>query len=225
MTWALRVAHRSGAEAVLVKPAGLSSDDPHGRGESALAGAGEILGWPEARLPHRIDRLTRGYLVVARDAASAAFHSEAIRARRWLKAYVARLELPRRGTVDALVGEHRRYLRRKGPRAECVRSGGDPSHLEIVAAAPSPDGRACDVAIVLGSGRFHQIRATCADLGAAVLGDALYGSDAAVEPYLEHALLRFPSASGGDVRLFDAADPERPRVAPEVLDALTRLAR
>ena len=44
MTWTLRVAHRSGAEAVLVKPAGLSSDDPHGRGESALAGAGEILG-------------------------------------------------------------------------------------------------------------------------------------------------------------------------------------
>lgn len=225
MTWSLRVAHRSETEAVLVKPAGLSSDDPHGRGESALAGASEILGWPEARLPHRIDRLTRGYLVVARDAASAAFHAEAIRGRRWLKAYLARLDAPRGGNVESLVGVHRKYLRRKGPRAECVRSGGDPSHLEILAAAPSPDGRACDVAILLGTGRFHQIRATCADLGAPVLGDTLYGSPAEVTPYLEHALVGFPSASGGDVRLYDADDPERPRFAPAALAALTRLAR
>lgn len=225
----LRVVHLGAGEAVVVKPAGLSSDDRQGGGESALGQARELLGWPEARLPHRLDRITRGYLLVARDASSAAWHAESIRARRWTKGYLARLDMPSHGEPRRLLGPHKRYLRRQGTRATCVRSGGDPSFLEILAVAPAPPGPrlgepgAVDVAIHLRTGRFHQIRAMCADLGAPVAGDGLYGSAARASPVLEHAFLRFVSTEGGTVTLFDPEDAGRPPMAREVILTLEAL--
>lgn len=225
----LRVAYRGDDDIVVVKPAGVSSERPghagrrDGEDDSLLGRVCSEPGWNEARLPHRLDRIARGFVLVARDARAAARHSEHIRRSDWTKGYIARVHAPR--DEVALVGSHRRYLKRKGQRAECVRAGGDPAILEILAMAPArSDASELHLAIRLVTGRYHQIRAMCADLGAPLVGDELYGGDPRRgEPYLEHAFLRFVDASGAFVTLFDADDRERERVGRRVLDALSAL--
>lgn len=223
------IAWRGERDAVVVKPAGVSSE---GAPDAALEQLWRSLRWPEARLPHRLDRLTRGYLLVARDAASAAFHSAAVRERRWVKAYLARLVALDGGVAaEALVGAHKAYLKRDGARSRVVRSGGDPSFLDILAIAPVPGAAPharveWHAAIRLRTGRFHQIRAMCAELGHPLAGDVLYGAPPSPrEPMLEHALFSFPAlsdegAEGERVTLWRRDDPAREPVAQSVLDAL-----
>ena len=221
------VVHRTDRDAVIVKPAGLSCEAPSRGGnapETLLVQARALLGWPDAQLPHRLDRPTRGFVVIARDAAAVAAHNEAIREGRWTKRYIARISASGagRGTRDAamLVGPHRAYLRREGKVARVVRSGGDPSSLSVDAVAPAP-GRQGEwhALVTLGTGRYHQIRAMLASLGFPLAGDRDYGG-APGTMYLEHASLRFPSLAGGEVTLAERHDPGREPVADAILDSL-----
>lgn len=199
-------------EAVLFKPAGLSSERSGGRElDSLLSRATAQLGWPEARLPHRLDRPTRGIVVIARDAPAAARHGAEIKADKWTKWYFARIPAVGAGAIaraSELVGPHRAYLRRDGERARVVRSGGDPSRLTVLAIAPATDdARDCHALVRLDTGRFHQIRVMLADLGFPLVGDQLYGgradrndapSRSARDPWidLESVALRIDRASG-----------------------------
>jgi len=226
-----------GARDVVVrKPAGLSSEAPGGGARAGghrasgpptlLEQVRELLGWPDAQLPHRLDRVTRGFVVVARDREAVAMHNERIRAGAWAKRYLARVRPAAGGAVRdvaALVGEHRAYLRREGAVARVVRSGGDPSRLTVEAAALAP-GRAGEwhVRVLLGTGRYHQVRAMLANLGAPLVGDFDYGG-APGPMWLEHAWLSFPSIEDDAVRtFFEPQDPGREPVDPAVLAGLSR---
>lgn len=238
---------RAGADdAIVVKPRGLSVD------LSGANAADALLGWvrrelrvPEAWLPHRLDRIARGIVMVALTREAAAFHGGMIAARRWHKHYLVRVAWAagRRDGADgradrdwdALLGRHMVYLRERGRRAEVVRSGGQPSALEVLAWAddPSRPGHA-HLVVRLETGRFHQIRATMAHLGAPIAGDELYDPQAAergAAPYLEHALLWHPLFEPGVVAghaamelAFDPDDPHREPVAPALRAALVTLA-
>ncbi len=218
MNESLAIAHRGEEEVVVVKPAGLSTE---GAPDAALERVRRDCGWPHARVPHRLDRVTRGFLLVSRDAASAAMHSEQLRQRRWTKCYIARLHAP--ADPKSLLGLHKRYLKREGRVATLVRSGGDPAWMEIMAVASTPHHAGqIHVAIRLLTGRFHQIRVMCKDLGAPLVGDELYGSDASEHSmYLEHALLEFPLRDGRVIRLYNPHDPEREAVAESILLAVS----
>lgn len=218
---------RTEREAVVLKPAGLSSEAPARGGagpETLLVQARTLLGWPDAQLPHRLDRPTRGFVVVARDRAAVAALNESMRAGGWTKRYLARIAPgadPRARDPGVLVGPHRAYLRREGTVARVVRSGGDPSSLTVDAVAPAPARRGEWHAVVtLGTGRFHQIRAMLAHLGWPLVGDREYGGREG-SMYLDHAWLRFPSADDGAVRtVFLPSDPVREAMAPSVALAL-----
>jgi 23S rRNA-/tRNA-specific pseudouridylate synthase len=218
----LPILHRGERSLVVRKPAGRSSE---GHPDAALEEIARREGWPDARLPHRLDRMACGALLIARDAASCAGHAAAIREGRWVKGYLVRVAAP--ADPGGIVGPHRRYLRRVGRLARVVRSGGDPARLEIRAVAPAPERPGeLHLAVRLLTGRYHQIRAMCADLGAPLVGDELYGGPHG-SPWLEHAAFAYPDRRAeGEVwvRLFDPHDPRREPVAPSIVAALTEIA-
>ncbi|MEM7247295.1 MAG: RNA pseudouridine synthase [Acidobacteriota bacterium] len=210
-------------ELVVQKPAGLASELSDDRkGASVVEWVRRRLDWPEARLPHRLDRITRGLLLVARDAAAAAWHGERIREGEWEKLYLARIASPTTAADrEHLLGEQRAYLKRKGRRAEVVRSGGKPSFLTVLDVQPAPEHDGCShVLLRLKTGRFHQVRVMLSALGHPLVGDELYGGVVG-EPYLEHLRLRFrPEGEEEAVTVFRADDPERERLHPELRDSL-----
>lgn len=213
-------------EIVAVKPAGMAVEltrDPNRESliervrSAAPAGA-------HPRLPHRLDRVTRGFVVIALTDAAAAWHGAALERSEWTKLYLARVA-PWPG-VDprALEGEHRAYLRQRDMRAEVVRSGGKPSRLVIEGAWPAPHHPGeWHVLVRLLTGRFHQVRVMLAHLGAPLVGDALYGGPKG-SLYLEHIGLCFtPTGESDAIGLFDPEDDQREPVAPEVTSTVDRI--
>ncbi|MCA9728920.1 MAG: RNA pseudouridine synthase [Candidatus Eisenbacteria bacterium] len=212
-------------ELVVVKPAGLATElttDPRGVSLIERVRRG---GHPGARLPHRLDRLTRGFVVVALSDQSIAFHNAEIRAGRWAKWYLARVLAS--DDPGMLIGSHRVHLRVHRGHASVVRAGGKPARLDVLAEAAAPErpGQA-HLLIRLHTGRFHQIRATLAHLGFPLAGDDRYGgqtSGHANPPYLEHAALRFrPYSALDSVTLVRPEDPDREPIEPHLVAALVR---
>jgi 23S rRNA-/tRNA-specific pseudouridylate synthase len=196
---------------IVLKPAGMPTEmtsDPDGI-------------TVKARLPqpnwlvHRLDRVTRGVLLVARTKAAAAFHGASFAERRVTKLYLARVPM-----VAGLVGAHRAYLKEHTHWTEIVRSGGRPSFLDVLAVAPAPGRRGEAHALVqLHTGRRHQVRVMLAMLGAPLVGDTRYDGKKG-DFYLEHALLRFPGLGGGERVAHLAEDPEREELDPEIAGVL-----
>lgn len=214
---------RSPDEIVIDKPAGLPSETPRERTPSVLCllrGAGEI----EARLPHRLDAMTSGVLVVALSRPAAAHHGAEITAGRWRKLYIARLPAAGRHD-DSLLGEHVLHLKRIGRVARVVRAGGSRAISRVLAVSPDPVNRRARQALIeIETGRYHQIRATLAHLGVPLIGDEAYGG-AGGEPMLDHAALRMTPASAPQRwfrsrRSSDATGPVAPRLM-QTLDAIT----
>lgn len=176
------------------------------------------------KLPHRLDRIGRGIVVVALTDEAIAFHNEQIRERAWGKLYLARIHSPDENDIARVLGAHKIHLRTVKGRAEVVRSGGKPALLDVLAI--SPRRRRLTYALIrLRTGRFHQIRATMAHLGAPMLGDRLYGRPGDRESafYLEHVALRFtPYGADAPMVLHLRDDPDRLQLSREMRAELDR---
>lgn len=222
----IAIVRLSAHDVVALKPAGMAcelSSDP--RGVSLVFGLRRMLEGRAVRLPHRLDRVARGLVVAALTDEAIAFHGEQLRLGRWKKHYLARVRPDKGVVVAGVLGLHEAFLKTRGSRTEIVRSGGKPSFLEILAAAPAPErpGEA-HLLVRLLTGRRHQIRAMLAAMGLPLVGDPLYGREAtrrAVGFYLEHAALELPEyPSGRHVLVHSADDPGRERLAPALAAAL-----
>lgn len=224
----LTILRESPDDVTLMKPAGVASEltrDP--RNESLIARL--RLAVPPGvspRLVHRLDRVTRGIMVVALARDAAAFHARQIRDGHWRKYYLARIPTPAPGTPQAqrLLGPHKAYIREGPERAELVRSGGKASLLDVLACHPAPDRpRESHALIRLHTGRLHQIRVMFWGFGLPLIGDSLYGGPPG-PLYLEHCVLFHTDyASRTHVLAFQPDDPDRERLHPELNEALRRL--
>jgi 23S rRNA-/tRNA-specific pseudouridylate synthase len=220
----LIVLKESDHELAIYKPAGLASERGDRDADSVLTRVARRLHGLTPKLPHRLDRVTRGILLVCLSPAAIAFHNEQIKAHRWEKYYLARVAAPDGRAPASFLGEHRAFLTETNGRAEVVRAGGKPSWLRILAVAPVPGRAECwHLVVQLLTGRFHQIRVMCAHLGLPLRGDPLY-DPAQRDPadfYLEHVVLKYEDF---DTRrastLYLPHAPERGELAGEITTVL-----
>jgi 23S rRNA pseudouridine1911/1915/1917 synthase len=215
---------------VVLKPAGMATEltnDPRGVGMISKVRRAAAPG-VQPRLVHRLDRVTRGVMLVALTREAAAFYGEQIREGVWEKFYLARIPSPK---VPAdLIGLHTAHIKEEGTHARIVRAGGKASRLEVLAVDAAPGRRGQSHALIrLLTGRLHQIRVMLAALGSPLTGDELYGGGSPDEVgpmYLEHAALWYVDAATRDIRLAHLADdPERERLSPAMLARLREITR
>ena len=186
-------------EAVVYKPAGMAtqlSDDVKGSSLESLLK--RELGKKDIFFPHRLDRVTRGLLIVAFDKETAAYYSVQIRIGKIEKYYLCESEKVTPEDIKILCGNHKRYIKTEKGKSRIVNSGGKPSFLEIISIDPVPESEdRFKIFIRLITGRTHQIRVMLADMGIPLCGDRLYNPDSKHKIfYLEAAVLKYTDTEG-----------------------------
>jgi 23S rRNA-/tRNA-specific pseudouridylate synthase len=215
---------RTDDDVIVIKPADLASQRAYGGDQSVVHLLQREYPHNHVRLPHRLDKVTRGILLAALSQEAIQFYNRDIQAGGWDKFYIARVHRRSRRMMQELLGEHKAYIRREGPKARIVHSGGKPAEMEILAYERSPVlSHDVHVLIALKTGRYHQIRAMLSDMGSPLVGDDLYGGPEG-RLYLEHALLRYTDVETQERRAaFLRDDPGREPVHERILDTLEEL--
>ncbi len=151
-------------------------------------------------LMQRLDRGTSGVMFFSKRADINANLTRQFERKNIMKRYVALTEgcLAERQTIDA-------PLARIGPISFGVRDGGKRAVTEVEPIAARAGGSL--LAIVLRTGRTHQIRVHLAAIGHPLVGDWLYGSRNAARPMLHAAELAMRHPATGDRLLVSAPVP------------------
>ena len=171
------------------------------------------------RLVHRLDKDTSGVLLIARNAAAAAFFTRAFRDKTTRKIYwavVVGLPEIRQGRIDLALSKRPAAGGRERVRAD-EEGKNAVTYYSVVDHAGS---RASWLALLPVTGRTHQLRAHCAALGAPILGDGKYGGSAAQlaggaaahRLHLHARSLEIPRPAGGTLKVTAPLPPHMRRM-------------
>jgi tRNA pseudouridine32 synthase/23S rRNA pseudouridine746 synthase len=173
----LEVLHVEPAFVVLAKPPGLLSEPGRGpdKRDSLLVRAQVV--WPDARIVHRLDMMTSGVILLARETLAHASLSEAFRERQVDKRYEALVHgrpVHEEGQIDLPL----RVDWPNRPRQVVCHATGKPSltHYRVVGRVRVDGvGPLTRIALAPLTGRTHQLRVHLAALGCPIAGDPFYG--------------------------------------------------
>jgi tRNA pseudouridine32 synthase/23S rRNA pseudouridine746 synthase len=207
----LEVLHVEPAFVVLVKPPGLLSEPGRGpeKRDSLLVRAQAV--YPDARIVHRLDMMTSGVIVLARETLAHASLSEAFREREVDKFYEALVHgRPKveEGEIDLpLVVD---WPNR--PRQIVCHDTGKPSltHYRVTGEARVEGvGTLTRIALAPVTGRTHQLRVHLASLGCPIAGDPFYGigGDPSPRMMLHACRLALPHPITGAPLVFESPVP------------------
>ena len=207
----LEVLHVEPAFVVLAKPPGLLSEPGRGpdKRDSLLIRAQAV--YPDARIVHRLDMMTSGVIVLARETLAHASLSEAFREREVDKRYEALVHgrpANDEGEIDLpLVVD---WPNR--PRQIVCHDTGKPSltHYRVVGEVRVDGvGTLARIALAPVTGRTHQLRVHLASLGCPIAGDPFYGiaGDTAPRMMLHACRLAFAHPLTGEPLVFESVVP------------------
>jgi tRNA pseudouridine32 synthase/23S rRNA pseudouridine746 synthase len=173
----LEVVHVEPAFVVLVKPPGLLSEPGRGpdKRDSLLVRA--QAQYPDARIVHRLDMMTSGLILLARETLAHAVLSEAFREREVDKRYEA-LVHGRPAADDGDIDLPLIVDWPNRPRQVVCHATGKPSltRYRVVGDIDLGGvGRLARIALAPVTGRTHQLRVHLAALGCPIAGDPFYG--------------------------------------------------
>jgi 23S rRNA pseudouridine1911/1915/1917 synthase len=217
---ALTLLYDDAACAVVAKPAGLPvlpsrAGAPSVEGAASRLGVFDVDGRAAPGLPHRLDRDTSGCLLLARTDAGLAALKGAFEAGAVEKEYRALVAgaPPDRGALDTPYGRSPEDPRRFTSRVPSARR----ARLSFSVVERLAGGAL--LAVVLDTGRTHQIRVQLAEAGWPVLGDEVYGvpSPVIARQALHAERLAFPRPSDG--RRIEVTAPW----PPDLVAAIARL--
>jgi len=133
----------------------------------------EQLGQP-LYLVHRLDKVTSGLLLLAKNARAAAELGELFAKREIAKYYLAVLETKPKKKQGSICGDMTKSRRGTW---KLLHSRENPAITRFVSCALKAGGRLC--LVKPETGKTHQIRVALKSLGAAILGDPLYSANGA----------------------------------------------
>ncbi|AFM14582.1 ribosomal large subunit pseudouridine synthase D [Turneriella parva DSM 21527] len=172
--------------AIVHKPAGMTVHPGAATGNDTLVHAlvGQIKKLaPHAERPgivHRLDRETEGLMVIAKTDKARAALAGLFADRQVHKTYQAivwgSVELPEK--IDGFIWRDRRNRKKMKFGYEAPEKGIRAREAQLVFLRQTRYKFGTELEINLITGRTHQIRATCAQLNAPIIGDAIYGDDA-----------------------------------------------
>jgi 23S rRNA pseudouridine1911/1915/1917 synthase len=211
--------------AVLIKPAGLVCHSGAGNRSGTLVNAllfrmGPIETGDPGRpgIVHRLDKLTSGLMVVAKNSRAHRMLAQQFKQREVTKEYLALVYgclRPHAGTIDMPIGRDPKDRKKISTRAHIKRSAITHYHQEKNLGSFSL------LKVRLETGRTHQIRVHLAAVGHPIVGDILYGGNrgkglpshwqAAVNrlhrPFLHACRLEFLHPRSGERLSFSAPLP------------------
>ena len=233
---ALAILYEDESILVLDKPVGLVVHPAVGHADDTLLNGllvhcPSLADLPRAGIVHRLDRDTSGVLVVAKTLAAQTALSAAIQAREVRREYRAIVNgvLVSGATIDRPIGRHPRDRQRMA----VLNSGGRRAvtHYRVLARYRAHT----LLAVLLETGRTHQIRVHMAAAGFPIVGDPVYGGRARLPRGASSALidclqglrrqalhafrLDFVHPVSGEAMRFEAPLPADLRTLIEALDA------
>lgn len=202
-----RILHMDGHVIALDKPPGLAvqGGTNQQRHVDAMLDGLRFDATERPRLVHRLDKDTSGVLILARSAAAAAFLAASFRGRETRKLYWAVTA----GVPAQPEGRIALPLAKAGrPGGQRVQVDEDDGQVALsdYRVLDRAGRRAAWLALEPLTGRTHQLRVHCAQIGAPILGDGKYGGAEAHLPgplarrlHLHARRIRMPHPAGGEV--------------------------
>ncbi len=177
----LEILHEDSDLAVINKPAGLACHVGAGTRSGTLVNALLYLMGPletdnptRPGIVHRLDKLTSGVMLVAKNKFSHRHLAQQFKSRQVKKEYFALVygkPFPISGTIDMEIGRDPKNRKKMSTRAHRRRSA--VTHYSLLKSY----GPFSLLAIYLETGRTHQIRVHMAQKGYPIIGDSLYGGN------------------------------------------------